>query len=266
MAVLFLHDAMVNVSVWLQNKMAPGDAHQARLNYDIFIAAVAGVLLVGLLAFLLWHLKKNPENKGLKIGYFVMCCGFIVGHASFMFLQNIEGIHSVQFGLLALLIFPLTGSFWKTLFWVFLAGAIDEYYQYVELYPDKDDYYDFNDMIMDTLGGCMAMTLLAISGVKARISRTKWYISPIFITTVVIAVATMIGFATDLVQFSPIPGKEEQAVLILQMRGDFEGFWRTTPNSTLKYHVMHPIEGLLVAASLMGIFSFLDRKLKARPQ
>jgi hypothetical protein len=171
--------------------------------------------------------------------------------------MNIEIIHTLQFGILALMIFAITRSFGATLYYTVLLGFIDEMFQYTVLYPDRNDYLDFNDIILDQLGAGIILVYLYSAGLRSqRKESDRWYRSPVLISAITIA-----GTAAALFHFSLVSlyySSSEKPLFVLNEGFGPESFWRHMPNCNIVYHVMTPQEGIIVIAIICVLFFFLD--------
>src|SRR6185503_8176167 len=160
----------------------------SRARYDLII----GVVMLAALTLFVFHFFKNMKAikhaEDIKMLYGLLFMGLVTIHIRMNFVMNIEVIHTVQFGIVALLIFPLTRSFGATLYYTVLLGFVDEWYQHAILYPEKSDYFDFNDVVLDQLGASIALIYLYSTGAEADKERSKWYKSPVLISFGIIAV------------------------------------------------------------------------------
>ena len=142
--------------------------------------AIAGLLLYGIVV--IWNIIRKPKQIP-TLFYLIANICFASASVYALFVLNIEAIHFFQYAILALLLFPLLRSYSMTLFWGTLLGAIDEAYQYFYLSPDRTDYFDFNDVILDLIG--VAFGLILIRSFNPNIAKIKsWLNKPIAITSI----------------------------------------------------------------------------------
>jgi hypothetical protein len=73
------------------------------------------VAVMFIVSFFIRNLLVVRQAVDLKIFYMLVMIGLLIIHTQVNFVMNIEIIHTIQFGLIALLIFPLTRSFGATL-------------------------------------------------------------------------------------------------------------------------------------------------------
>lgn len=252
--VLFLHDPMVRLSVTVMDALT-------RHTYNDVVAGTLMVILAGILFFFFKKLREHPDHVRTKIVFMLITVLFIWLHMQMLFVMNIEIIHSFQYGILAILIFPLFGRFGDAVFWASLLGAVDEWFQYQILYPDKNDYYDFNDVVLNMLGTGFAVVLLYTANVKRKVPsrKVKWYKSPVLIAIALIAIISFILFQTGLWQLYGSENASNAFLLFNKAPGPDVDFWRTLPKSDIVYHVLTPQEGLTILCGLVGFYYLLDR-------
>ena len=231
-----------------------------RSRYDLTILIFALVILFLFSIYLFSRIRKLEEPQ-YPIAFFTFCFWGMVVSLNMLIIVNIEIIHFIQYALLAILIFPLSRSFFTTIVLVMFLGAIDEAYQYYFLSPERTNYYDFNDVILNLLGAAMGMIFLrSHAGINSilvdnvKSFRKSWiiYFSISLIITLLIWQRDLIqnginalGFDLDWADFG--------AVLI---RIQTTSFWTEIPPQIL-YHVIQPMEGFVIITVLLFVFSFL---------
>lgn len=251
LVILFLHDPIVNLSVLVMN-------YFTRQTYDVLVAATAVLLLAGIACYFVAKLAETQHAIELKIGYLTAMVSLLFLHTQIHFVMNIELIHAAEFGIMALLIFPLTQKFGDTAFYTVLLGALDEWVQYQILYPEKSDYYDFNDLVTNLLGAGLALVLLYSAGVnnKSYPPKTHWYKSPAFYVAAVLAVFYAVLYRLSLIQ--TYAGNDSNAWFVLNKSEGKEAYWRNLTGSEIVYHVLQPLEGFLLLVALLLLFYALD--------
>jgi len=259
--ILVMHDAMVRLSLWITNSITLP-------RYDLIIAAIMMVAVSLIIFLFIKNLRLISHGADIKIFYMMILIGLSVIHTQMNFVMNIEVIHMLQFGIIALLILPLTQSFGATLYYAVMLGLLDELFQYAVLYPDKNDYLDFNDVVLDQLGAGIMLVYLYSCGIGSHRSGKKWYMSPVLISVSVMAAAVAVLFHFSLITVYYSAGSVNPLLTLSESSGP-EGFWRQVPNLNKVYHVMSPIEGVLIIAAICGLFyllDYLDKKIKATIQ
>ena len=233
----------------------------SRKNYDLTILSICVVLLLIFGAFLFSKLRELKKPL-IPLGFFSLCILLMILSLNLLIIVNIEIIHFIQYALMAILLFPLCRNFLATLSLVTLLGAIDEAYQYYYLSPQRTNYYDFNDVILNLLGAALGLTLLRshygiqefISTERQKIHKQVWIMFAAFISffslliwqkKVIHTMINRMGLSFD--------WKDYWSVLI---RKETDGFWTEIPPKII-YHVVQPVEGVVIVSLLLFIYSYL---------
>ena len=184
---------------------------------------------------------------------------FVLTAVSFKLLviHNIELIHLPQYALLAVLLFPLVRRFGDTVFWATLLGAVDEAYQYFILAPDRTMQYDFNDIILNLLGAAFGVIFLFACGVSPEPRKNKaWYANPVLLTLLGLAAGVVILFQTNvLALYQTGAGQSAMGVIVKELP---QGFWSYIPHLHVRYHIVLPLEGLILTGLLLALYYSLD--------
>ena len=159
--IFLMHVPIVKLSVWVQ-------WHLSLPVYNNVVKGGSILLLVLYLALCFTQLKSHSGNRQLKITYLFLVLSFIILHFRIMFEMNIEIIHIFQYSILAFLLFPLTRRFGAAVCFAIPFMLVDEWNQYINLYPDYVEYFEFNDVILDINGCGLAMVTLYICGVASE--------------------------------------------------------------------------------------------------
>lgn len=223
--------------------------HLTRDTYNliIIVAAIIGLLLYAVPLVL--NIIKS-ESKILQSFYLLSTIFFATITINFLFVINIEVVHFLQYGVFAMLCFPLIQNYILTLTWVTLAGAIDEAYQYFYLSPQRTDYYDFNDVVTNLIGGAFGLLLIRSFAIKSEtINFKSFFQTTTFKILALFFIALSLLIATGYLSIYPIENSDNLWSLVRKMP---PGFWSNIhPNVT--YHVMLPIEGTIITI-LMILF------------
>jgi hypothetical protein len=248
--ILFMHHPLVLLSVFIEQNLGIE-------TYNLVVATVFMVLLVGVLYFVFKLLIYNKENRQRKVIYLLTTLALLITHSRFMFDSNIEVIHSFEFSFLAFLIFPFTRRFGAAVFFTLPFMLIDEWYQYILLYPEYNDYFDMNDLLTDTYGCALMMLLMMITGVKGEeikkplVKRSEFIGLICFIIMVVVLVNVCI--------IVPYAGNAcPNTLLVMNENLTSEPFWRAHPTHHIYYHVMKPTEGFIAVVLLHLFYLGLD--------
>ncbi len=248
--ILFMHDPLVHLSIWVE-------AHLSLALYNQVTVVVYLITLFSIAFILRKQLRLHPQHLPRKIFYLAATCLLIGIHARFLFEKNIEIIHSLEFTILALLMFPLAGTFGGAIFFCLPFMLLDEWYQYIYLYPDWNDYLDLNDIVMDTYGTALMMLALMISGVTAyRTAGPVWKRREFY--GLVFLLALVIG-ALSTCYFSPYADTGcSNTVFLFNENAGPEPFFRISEGSGASFHVMKPYEGIAAITAVILFYFGLD--------
>ena len=228
---------------------------------DYYNAVILSLTLAGMVAYLAYlYFSVRTVNDQKKLIGFYLLATLVLSIVCFKLLIviNIEAIHFIQYAVMAILVFPLVCRYGETLFWVTLLGALDEAYQYFHLSPERTDYYDFNDDVINLIGGAFGLILIkAAQPGFALGKRENIFKSPVFYTTVSLSVIISILLTMNWLHITP-PADDPNAFWSL-IRVPTEGFW-TTIHPNITYHVMQPLEGVIVMGLLLWFYSGLGRR------
>ncbi len=170
---------------------------------------------------------------------------------------NVEMIHFVQYGILAVLLYPLLLNYESTLLIATLMGAADEAYQYWVLAPFNTEYYDFNDIIINLLGATLGLILLSASGVREKQYRT-WLPSLSAILSIILGVIAAILYYEGYLTVYPLEDGGE-ALITLVRKAQTE-FWTVMPPDE-RFHAVRPLAGFISIFLLLQFY----RKLGYTP-
>ncbi len=208
---------------------------------DTYNAIILGVSLLGLSLYLVPILKNVLKDKRWwTLFYLISSILFSVISFKTLVVINIEVVHFLQYAMMAILLFPLISNYHLTLFYTTLLGALDEAYQYFYLAPQRTDYYDFNDVIINLLGATFGLLFLRAFHIP---NQKFFWRSPIFLGCCGLIVLLIGLYASGILPVYPVDAAIQPLSLLVKKVPD--GFWSVVhPNVT--YHVIQPLEGLLL--------------------
>jgi len=236
----------------------------SRKTYDLTILCL-GLLILLLFISVFYRQIRKLQNPFIPISFFSLCIILMIVSLHSLIIVNIEIIHFIQYALMAVLIFPLLKNFLSTLIFVTLLGSIDEAYQYYFLSPDRTNYYDFNDVILNLLGAAIGLIFLrSHRGIASilRVDRYKIHTKAWLSYTFFIGISTMLIWQKKTVQTIidrlglDLDWETYGAILI---RKPTTSFWTEIPPKIL-YHVVQPIEGVIIVSILLITFGFIYYK------
>lgn len=234
---------------FLNSQVFKGITRDQYNRYVLILALLP--LLIYIFIFLNNSRKVAHRNKiWMYITFNIVAAILII---RYLFVINIEMIHFPQYAIMAIILFPIIGNYTATLIWATIAGAVDEAYQYFYLAPLDTSYFDFNDVLTNLVGAVFGLLLLSSYGIKEQTTfsikkSSIWY--GFGFITVVVAVLHLLGI------LSIYPNDERSYHIVRQ---SVEGFWTTTKVGVI-YHIVRPLEGLLLTLLLWFLFSSLAPK------
>lgn len=222
----------------------------SRTQYNLTITAISTAAVIAFSIFVFTKIR-HKENESLKWFYFIATCFFAVICFKVLFVINIEAIHFIQYAGFAILCFPLLLNFNQTLILSTIAGAIDEAYQYFYLAPQRTDYFDFNDVIINLIGAAFGLIFIRCFQPLVKTWQGKeFFKSPAFISLLFIITAVLCAFLTNTLGLNP---SNENAVFLLVKKVP-TSFWSEIPPKVL-YHIVMPFEGIIITTLLILFYS-----------
>jgi len=241
------------IGIWIAQTL---DKPFGRDTYNLIILALGVTGFLGYL-YLVWNGTRQRPDKGKKTGlYLLATLALIVLSFNTILVVNVEIIHFIQYALLALLLFPFFSSYQETLFWSTILGAIDEGYQYLVLAPQRTDYYDFNDILIDMVGATLGLILLSAYGI-ANItgSRAVYQRSPfkgLVLISMLVVIALGMGWMTI---YPTADGTMAYLPLIKKMNAEF---W-TVIHPNVNFHIVRPLEWLVLTILLWFLYKDIGK-------
>lgn len=253
-AILLMHDPLVKVSVFVMKRMSiPG--------YNLFISLLTLILLSLILGVVIYQLKKHTNQLKIKIILLVFILLWLGLHYVFLLEMNIEIIHAFAYGGLIILFYGYFRSYAAALIFSIPVMLIDEWNQYINLYPTYNQYWELNDVILDSLGEVFVLITFYCLNITKVVINQKWYKTPAFI----LMIGTIIVFY-ELIEFSVISthtmSSTKQTIFIMS-RLPHEGTdWYVHQLTKKRYLILSPKDALLVMVFMCSILMVGDRKLK----
>lgn len=246
--LVFAHEWFVNLSVEVMNNLSLDV-------YNKLVACITGLGFTTVLGLVFWAIRSKIKVQWSGILFTI---SVLAGHIFHFFVfteMNIEFIHAMEFGLLAMLIYPLVGRFGAAAIYAFPIMFVDEWYQYQVLF-DYVEYFDFNDILLDLLGAGLFLSILRIfnhnsSGSKPILQRPELYVLAFFGLAIAVLLMTsvIVPYAAD---------ESSNTWLILNNIQDPYGFWREHPLIGSTYHVLEPITGIVTVFAVCLFYLAMD--------
>lgn len=226
-----------------------------RPTYNMVIAGIVVFIALVVISYLYPTIKRHEERPKL-VAYIVVSILLVLLCFNFLLVVNVEAIHFIQYGLLAFLLFPLFRSAAIVMSLAVLAGALDELYQYLIL-DNMNFYYDFNDVLLDTIGAGLGVLILKILGANTFSRKDKkWYLTIGAELTICIAIILLVAGITG--YFSILDERVDHAYFTLFKRVP-DGFWHYPRGPYARFHILRPIPGLILIYSIAFLYGRLDK-------
>ena len=237
---------------------------------SVFNGSITALLLGGLILLTFWlgrnlaALRQSP----FALLFTLTTPLLAIGAYNTLLVTNVEAIHFLQYALLAIPLFALTGNYGGTVLWTTCIGVVDETWQYLSIYREVPTvYFDINDIILNLLGAGMGVTaiylLRATRKAEAPLAGEAMFPPHRFalylpaVAGVVLALALLAG----LVRIYPDAVADARIPALSHAPAPAE-FWKQFPWGKT-YHLLHPFEGLFLAQGLLLFYGLLDRKPSA---
>jgi hypothetical protein len=237
--LVFAHPWFVDRSVEMMNRLSiPA--------YDRVVAIVVGIAVISFSSAFLMVIYQGTWKTDKKLpGYFLGTLLLLAAHFFVLTEMNIEFIHALMYGILAVLIFPLVGRFGGAVVLGLPLMLFDEWYQHVILFPHYTFFFEFNDIILDLLGAGLFVSLLGLFGIRSeQIFRPLHKRSEVWLL-LALAVA-IIGIMTTCLIVPYSEDACQNTWFILNKLPEMSGFWYVHPVIGSTFHILKPMEGMVL--------------------
>ncbi len=239
----------VKVGEWVQG--------MTRIEFNRIILICGSILLLVYFLVLTKNIFKI-QKKFIPIFYLIFTASLAIISLNLLIIVNVEIIHFIQYGLLAILLFPMLGEFFICFFICMLLAFVDEGYQYYCL-PIRTTYFDFNDVVLDFIGAGFGLSFLrTFPEISTLIQEKKWGVKSTWFSWLAILAAAVLCIKLGFLQvYSLEEGNDHWTTLVIKKS---EGFWTKDPHGI--FHVMSPLEGVLCLSILLIIYQFININLE----
>lgn len=247
--IVFAHEWFVYRSVDIMNSLSIPV-------YNRLVAVIVAAALISVVLMIYRGIRQWSHVNKSGVVFLVLTLTGLIIHFFVLTEMNIEFIHAVEFGLLSVLIYPLTGRFGGAIVLALPIMMFDEWYQYQVLF-DFVEYYELNDIVLDLLGAGLFLSVLKMFnfGVSADhvplLRRVEVY--PLLILVCGIVLGLVTGWIAIYSETAL-----ENTWLVLNAIKEPHGFWRVHPLIGSSYHVLEPIVGLIIIFSLSFGYLLMD--------
>lgn len=221
----------------------------------VLLFCAIGVLLVYLIV--MYRGMKEANRKRL-IFYFVFNLILAIICINMLFVVNVEAVHFLQYGMFAILCFPLVNNYLLTLVYTTIAGVVDEAYQFYYLSPERTNYYDFNDVVINLVGAAFGLIIIRSLARKTyKYQLSNFIRSKHFIFFAALASGIVILFASGILVKDYDPQNLYARYWLIKEQ--VPGFWNTSWQFGFSFHVIQPWEGLGLVAVLFMSYAGLHK-------
>ena len=235
------------VGVFLANIFLPD--HRAAYNWTMLI----GVILIITTTAMIVRKSIQKQDIPLIGSYFSLNVILAILCVNMLFVLNVEVVHFIQYAVFAILCFQVTKRYYATAIVSTFAGAGDELFQYVVLTPDKNMYYDFNDVIINAVGVGFGLILMRVfRPAVIHFTWRRFFKSPLFSTLMLFFTLIIVGFLTEFLSYGP----DDQAAFVF-LKDEYDFWFVTHPN--IKFHIVKPIEAIFILLPLIIFYSYLEK-------
>ncbi len=251
--IVTFHDEVTTVVIKIRNSLGLE-------TFNRYLAYGFLVLLIFIIIIFFYQSLKSRQ-KILKAALSLIVSAMMVISFRLLMVYNIEAIHFVEYMLVAIILMPVVRSYGETVFWVTILGMLDEFFQYRFLTPNFE-YFDFNDITLNLLGAGAGVLLIFVMNDNAiEIRRIKWYRSPAVLTGLGLLTVFFVLLLTQKISINPV--ETPVTWFSINRKSLPDDFW-TEAYPGRRFHILKPIEGIMVMILLFAGFSVLD--LSVKPQ
>lgn len=236
-------------------QIAKLDVKYGRDTYNMILLSIALTVLLAYVIPLIRNILKGTNQKQQWF-YLLLTLLLTIYTVNCLFVVNAEVVHFVQYAVFAILCYPFVENYSLTLIWVLMMGWIDEAYQYFYLAPDRTDYYDWNDVVTDFIGGAFGLVFLRSFEIKGKYLDFKGIIrSKTFLFLLGMVILFVFLLNTSYLDWYPMEGIDATYYMVRKVP---EGWWSVV-HPDVTYHVMQPLEGIVAAIGLCFLYRHIGR-------
>ncbi|MBY0506872.1 MAG: hypothetical protein K2X03_23330 [Bryobacteraceae bacterium] len=230
-------------------------------NYYFLMATLACGSLAAAAWLVIRRLARHSERRTL-MGYSAFTVFLLFVAWRFLSVNNSELVHFPQYAVFGFAIMALSLSVTETLSWVLLIGGLDEANQYAVIHGGWGIPYDFNDVMLDLIGGMIGV-MLCVLWLKVSPRMRHWRPGAGFVLlTCTVALGALMLLTDHALLYE---NKQRSDYWFALSRLAPKGFWFYDPTwGPRSIHALGPVEGPLFLAGLLFIYAWLDRRFEFR--
>ncbi len=253
--LLFAHDAFVNLSVGVMNS----------LSLPIFQKVVAVIVVLFALVLVVsgWFVLQRGSVDKRAASYFAASLLLLVVHFFVLTEMNVEFIHALMYGGLAVLLFPLVGRLGGAIVFCLPLMLVDEWYQHVILFPHYTYFFEFNDIILNLVGAGLFVSMLRLLGMQSERAFVPLHARSEVWLLLVVAIILVGTIAACVI----VPYSEDACSntwFVLNKLPEMSEFWYVHPVIGSTFHILKPIEGIVLMFLLCVAYVGMDSVKSAK--
>jgi hypothetical protein len=235
-----------------------------RINFYRIMAALGVAALTAAGVLIARRLPQHPARHLIR-NYSLFTLILILLAWRYLSVNNSELVHFPQYALTGFVLMALTLSATESLSWVVLLGGLDEANQYAIIHGNWGIPYDFNDVVLDLLGGMIGvlLCLLWLHATPRPVANLSLLLKPgILLLGVTVAVGGLMLLTNHAVIYQDAQRTDYWFAL---SRLPSRGFWfydETWGPRTI--HQIAPLEGPILLLALVAAYWPLDRAFQFR--
>ena len=220
-------------------------------------------LLFGLLLLVIgfWFFRRLIHLQNRSLVLIVVTFLLILSLIGYVYIMpyKSEGVHFLQYGLLALICYPLTYSLFYPLSLSIFLGMLDEHWQYL---ISQKLYLDFNDMFLNSLASGLGVLFAYIIAPKHGISQRKTpNLKHPYMLILLWGIGLGILLISGIVVHFDDPISQGKWFLYRHDIKTYDpAFWYEVPWGS--WHQFRPITGIILIVLFPLIFLYFDRVIR----
>ena len=258
LAVTFPH---VIVQDWVRAGI--GSTPQDFERFYVRAAITAIVVVVIVTISYLVALRNHPARRDLLFAG-AGTLGLSCLAWKYLSVNNSELIHFVQYAIPGFVLISLTRSFTDSLAWILIMAGVDEGYQFWGINPTWSNPWDFNDIVMDLLGGALGV-LFGLGFLRTAPAQSFNWRRPGILTLASIYATGACLVAAGFVRLYEDKVDPNYWFSLSRMRN--KGFWFY--DATWGPRTVHTLaieEGLVAVLLILALYSLFDRRHEVSDQ
>ena len=219
------------------------------------------VALAGILVLAIWMFRVQRARGVYHLAFWLLLIALMYASDKYLIVNNIERVHFPQYAMFALLLGLSIRDEVLVFFTSCFGGFVDEFLQFA-MNPNKTNYLDFNDIVLNTLGAALGVAILIALRRPAEGEKTKYeqkfrfFFASILVS---LGILLLLAFTFNRVVMLVEQAKDRSVVASVNGKLSFimsferhDEFWQKLDYEKV-FHVLSPLEGVLSIAVLSAL-------------